>query len=247
MIVTPRDGRTPADAAQPAARARLPRGRGLRPVGPEWPRKSLLRGGDDLFRSIYTRSGIASHEVLAVTSAVDGEGKSTVALGLAVTVAQDFPDLRVVLVEADIGRPVLANDFQLAPAVGLVTFLTGDADIEAIYRPTFLPNLRIVPAGISTSSGPRHLRSNRMAALIDRLRDDSDLVILDLPAVLSNSDSLLLTDFADGVVVVTRAGATSGGLVSEAIELLDPAKLRGVVLNGADSAVPRWVRRLAGI
>ncbi len=247
MIGTPRGGGPGGGATHRLVRSPLHREGGSRRAAAEGPRASLLRGGDDLFRSIYTRSGIAAHEVLAVTSAVEGEGKSTIALGLAVTIAQDFPDLRVILVETDVSRPVLASDFEAAPAAGLVNYLAGEVQLESTYRATFLASLRIVPAGTSSSNGARLLRSSRMAAAIDKLRDENDLVVLDLPAVLSNSDSLLLTDFADGVIFVTQAGETTTAVVNEALELLDPAKLRGVVLNRVASAVPRWFRTLVGI
>ncbi len=247
MITTPGGGGQVGDTSKRLTRSPLHGERRGRHVGTDTQRKSLLRGSDDLFRSVYTRSGIAAREVIAVTSAVEEEGKSTIALGLAVTVAQDFPDLRVVLVETDVSRPVLASDFDAAPVGGLVNYLAGEVELESTIRATFLPNLRIVPAGMPGSNGARLLRSSRMAAAIEGLRDDSDLVILDLPAVLLNSDSLLVTDIADGVLFVARAGDTTAALVKEALELLDPAKLRGVVLNASISAVPGWVRRLVGV
>ena len=68
-------------------------------------------GADEVFRGIYTRAGIGfAREALAITSAIAGEGKTTVGVGLGVAVAQDFPELRVLLVETDIQRPALAAD-----------------------------------------------------------------------------------------------------------------------------------------
>ena len=213
----------------------------------EHPRKWLVRGGEDVFRSIYTRSGAAAGEVLAVTSAIEGEGKTTIALGLAVTIAQDFPELRVVLVETNVGAPVLAADFDVPPAPGLVEFLSGECGLEAAQRATLLPNLSLVPVGTSTTNGSRLLRSSRMGLLADGLRAGSDLVIIDLPGILASSDALLLTDVSDGIVFVVRAGSTPDAIVSEGLDLVDQARVRGVVLNGATSSIPRWTRRLAGI
>src|SRR5947207_14143009 len=79
-------------------------------------REWLFAGADELFRNLYTRAGIGfTSEVLAVSSAIAREGKTTVSLGLAVTVAQDYPERRVCLVETDFQRPTLAADFGVDP------------------------------------------------------------------------------------------------------------------------------------
>src|SRR4051794_19207409 len=76
------------------------------------PREWTFVGADEVFRTIYTRAGAGfGREVIAVCSAIDGEGKTTMAVGLAIAVAQDFPGRRVLLVETDLQRPVLADDF----------------------------------------------------------------------------------------------------------------------------------------
>src|SRR5690349_9406791 len=82
---------------------------------------------EELFRGISTRAatGFAA-EVVAVCSAIAGEGKTTVGIGLAVAIAQDFPDRRVLLVETDLERPVLADDFGTEPSPGLVDCLVDD-------------------------------------------------------------------------------------------------------------------------
>jgi Mrp family chromosome partitioning ATPase len=85
-----------------------------------------------------------------------------------------------------------------------------------------------------------------MAAFIDALRQTYDLVILDAPALLVNSDSVMLSDLADGTIVVVRAGVTPAPAIAKALEQIDEAKVRGVVLNGSHSAVPGWLRRLCG-
>jgi Mrp family chromosome partitioning ATPase len=79
------------------------------------------------------------------------------------------------------------------------------------------------------------------------MRQSYDLVVLDLPAILVNSDAVLLTDLADGIICVVRAGVTPTNLVSKALAQLDNEKLRGVVLNGASSSVPAWLRRMCGM
>jgi|SRR5579864_5144393 len=208
----------------------------------------LFPGADELFRGIYTRAGMGfSSEVVAICSAIAGEGKTTVALGMAVTIAQDFPDRRVVLVETDIQRGVLAEDFDLLASPGLVDCVVSRESIQTAIQPTFLENLHIVPVG---GTGPdvvgRPLRSSRMAEILEDLRQGYELVILDLPPILANSDAVLLTDLADSAICVVRSGVTPMSMVSKAVEQIESAKLRGVVLNGSQSTLPGWLLRLVG-
>ena len=210
-------------------------------------RKPLLPESEELFRGIYTRAGLTAPGVVAVTSAIAGEGKTTVALGLAVMVAQDFPERRVLLAEADLRQPVLATDFDVEPSPGLAEALEGIYPVGIGYRETFLPNLRLLPAGERTPNPSRLLRSSRFGAVLAATRRHHDLVIIDAPAILVSSDALLVTDQADGVLMVVRSGVTPTPVVNRAIELVDCERLRGVILNGARSSVPNWVRRIFGI
>ena len=73
-----------------------------------------------------------------------------------------------------------------------------------------------------------------------------DQLSTDAPALLVNSDSVMLSDLADGTIMVVRAGVTPAPAVAKALEQIDDAKLRGVVINGAQSALPGWLRRLCG-
>ena len=205
--------------------------------------------GDELFRGIYTRAaiGFGPAEVVAVSSAISGEGKTTVGIGLAVTLAQDFPERRVLLVETDLQKPVLAEDFQVEASPGLLDCLVFGEPLQGACRPTFLENLHIVPAGSAAGYSGRPLRSNQMASVVEAMRQSYDVVILDLPALLTSSDAVLLTDLADGVICVLRAGVTPMALFNRALEQIEDAKLRGVVLNGTDTTVPGWLRRLVGM
>jgi capsular exopolysaccharide synthesis family protein len=203
---------------------------------------------DELFRSIYTRAGAGfASEVLAVCSAVTGEGKTTVAVGLGVTIAQDFPDRRVLLVETDLQRPVLADDFETESSPGLMECLVDRTPLQVACRPTSIPNLHLVPVGGVTNLAGRPLRSSQMGAIVDAMRQTYDVIILDLPAILANSDAVLLTDLADGVICVVRAGVTPASMVTRALDQIDESKVRGLVLNSSTSTIPGWLRRLLGV
>src|SRR5215813_11140466 len=217
-------------------------------AGPEQQREWLFAGADELFRNLYTRAGIGfTSEVLAVSSAIAGEGKTTVSLGLAVTVAQDYPERRVCLVETDIQHPTMANDFGVDPTPGLVDCILGDEPLELAFRSSFLDNLHLLPIGGPAPGPGRALRSSRMAAIVETLRQSYDLVVVDAPSILVNSDAVMLMDLADGAVLVVRSGLTPQPMVTKAIEQIDETKLRGIVLNGSHSAIPGWLRRLCGM
>jgi capsular exopolysaccharide synthesis family protein len=237
MVLTPTQPDAPAqpDAADAAASSRSPGGERALQTTLEPPdvRPWLVPGADEIFRGIYTRAGTGSSETLAICSALGGEGKSTIALGLAVTIAQDFPRRRVLLVETDLQHPTLARDFELDPEPGLIECLLDDEPLQQAYRPTTLENLHLLPAGGPRVNPGRVLRSDRMVSAVESMSQTHDTVILDVPAMLANSDSLLLTDLADGVIFVVRAGVTPLPLVSKAIGQLAEGKLRGAVLNGA--------------
>jgi capsular exopolysaccharide synthesis family protein len=220
---------------------------GIQPIG-DAPGEWLFPGADEIFRGIYTRAGCGfRQEVLAVTSAITGEGKTTVSVGIAVTLAQDFPEQRVLLVETDDERPVFADDFGLESTPGLFDCLMSGEPLQVACRPTFLENLHIVPIGDPRLASGRPLRSSRMAAIVDAMRQNYDTVILDLPPIMVNSDSALLTDLADGTICVVRSGVTPLAMVNKALEQLEYNKVRGVVLNGTRSAIPGWLQRLMGL
>lgn len=207
----------------------------------------ILSGADELFRGIYTRAALGEAEVVAVCSAIAGEGKTTISLGLGITIAQDYPERRVLVVETDFRRPVFAADFGLEPVPGLADCLETGQPLALAYRRTRLDNLFLVPAGRSSAHASRLLRSSCMARGVDVMRQSYDLVILDVPPVLATSDALLICDLADAVILVVRSGVTPAPLVKQAVDQLDAQKLRGVVLNGARSAVPRWLRQFYGL
>jgi polysaccharide biosynthesis transport protein len=221
-----------------------PRGGG-QPFGSQ--RKPIFPEAEELFRGIYTRAGLTAPGIIAVTSAIGGEGKTTVALGLAVMVAQDFPERRVLLAEADLRQPVLASDFDVESSPGLTEALEGIYPVGLGYRETFLPNLHLLPAGEATENPSRLLRSSRFPSTLAAMQRNHDLVILDAPALLVSSDAAMVTDQADGVIMVIRSGVTPAPIVNRALELVAEDRLRGMVLNGAQSAVPGWLRRIFGL
>ncbi len=206
----------------------------------------------ELFRRVFVSLDLprdANPTIIGVTSAISGEGRTTVALGLAGTLAADL-DVPVTLVEADLERPVLTSYFGLDPAPGLCDVLRGTCRFDAVARTvgacrldaaarTIAEGLAVVPAGVAGADSARLLRQLREH---DPLRGEHGLrglVVLDLPPILNHSFSVLAAGSADAVVLVVRAGVTPAQVAREAIARLE-RRPQGVVFNGERSALPAW-------
>ncbi len=208
-----------------------------------WP----IPGAEELFRSLYTGLETGHGTSLAVCSSITGEGKTTLSLGVAVAIAQDLPDRRVVVVETDLWRAVLAKDFGLPAGPGLVDVLLDRQTVASTLRPTSLDNLSLLVAGSQAASPQRLLRSARMPEIMDTLRRTHDVVIVDTPAVLAHSEVALLTRMVEEVIFVVRTGVTPARDIGTALARLQGANVRGIIVNDARSSVPVAIRRLVGI
>jgi len=196
----------------------------------------------------WTQAAAGAGRTLAVASAREGEGRSSIARAIAVSMAEDHAS-QVLLIECDLVHPSLAKDFDLdgsgTGGQGLVEVLTGTAWAEEVVRRTGLPNLWLLPAGGPHDNPSRVLRSAAFTAFLDEVRKHFAFVVLDLPAVEQSSDAAVLAQLTDGTIFVVRAGATDQRAVERSLQLLGNARLHGVVLNRRRSAVPGFVRRIA--
>ncbi|MDE2902211.1 MAG: polysaccharide biosynthesis tyrosine autokinase [Chloroflexota bacterium] len=175
---------------------------------------------------------------LLVTSAGQGEGKSTTAANLAVVFGQT--ERRVVLVDADLRRPCLHQRLGLRNTRGLTSLLVNhEEDASTALRRTAFHNVSLVPAGQSPANAAELLASTRMRNVLDELADLADIVIVDSPPVLGVSDPVVLAAAGGAVLLVARAGATRPGPLLRAREALlkTGAVLLGAVVNAARARV----------
>lgn len=176
-------------------------------------------------------------KILAMTSSLAGEGKTTVALGLAITLARDYLE-ETILIDGDIRNPEVSTRMGLQDERGLINVLAGECTLdEALYQHTH-PNLRILSAG-TVEHGGRGLTATRvgMQELLADLRRRGVIVILDAPPILPMADMNLFSEVVDGIVLVVRAEQTPQGVVAEALRFLSGGSIEGVVLN--DLVTPR--------
>ena len=182
--------------------------------------------------------------VLGVTSAVLGEGKTTVALHLAMTIARDTFK-RVCLIDMSLGKGDLAARLGVpARGEGVVPVLEDSNNVVPTLQLAGCDNLVIIPAGKVPTNAARLARSPRVAQLVISARLAFDVVIVDMPAVASDN-ALPLTRHMDGLLVVTRAGATPRDVVVQALDALGRDKVIGVALNRVKAAGPSWLRKRA--
>jgi capsular exopolysaccharide synthesis family protein len=170
--------------------------------------------------------------VVQITSPSPGEGKTMVAVNLAVAFAQAGD--RVVLVGGDLRRPRMEEVVDVALTPGLTAVLIGDVTLpQAIQSVPSVPNLSVLPAGHPPPNPSELLSGERARRLIDVLGQTYDVVVIDCPPVLPVTDSLVLARMADTTLLVTSANKTSKRSLTRAVELLRQvdAPLVGTVLN----------------
>jgi capsular exopolysaccharide synthesis family protein len=184
----------------------------------------------------------ASLTVVAVTSPGAGDGKTTTAINLAGALAQD-PAARILLVDADLRAPALPQRLGLDAfhARGLVdAILNPRLGLDDIVQRVAPFNLSVVPAGRRPGVPYELLASPRFGELLDAARRAFDYVILDSPPLVLFPDCRLLGQWVDGSLLVVAAHRTPRRMVEEALALIDPAKLVGLVFNADDRALSSY-------
>lgn len=173
------------------------------------------------------------HSLLVVAPAPDAEA-SEVAANLAVVSAQ--AEKRVILIDCDLRRPSLHAQFGLPNEGGLVAALAAEAGAPLPLQATDQAGLWLLCAGPRPANPAEILDSQRMRALIHRLRDEADLLVFSAPPVTAVTDAAVLAPQMDGTLLVLAAGHSRRDHTSRARELLDKvgAQVLGVVLTGVE-------------
>jgi capsular exopolysaccharide synthesis family protein len=180
------------------------------------------------------RRGVA--QVIAVSSAAAGDGKTVTAINLAGALARGC-EARVLLIDADLRRPSVGHTLGLLdPHVrGLADAVVDETlDFTAVARRVEPFTLWAVPAGDPRAHIHRILRSPRLEQLLREARQHYDYIVIDTPPLLPVFDSALLSQIVDGMLVVVAANQTPRKLLGEALNLVDPAKVMGIVFNRDD-------------
>jgi exopolysaccharide/PEP-CTERM locus tyrosine autokinase len=171
--------------------------------------------------------------LILVTSAVPGEGKSYTAVNLALSIAQEM-DTTVLLVDCDVAKQGVSRILGLENVSGLVDVLErDDLNIADVLLQTDIPNFRVVSAGKQHEYVAELLSSNRMSDLVNEIatRYSDRIIVIDGPPLLPTPQTQILAGLVGQVVFVIEAGKTPQSLVEEALEMLPEEQAVGLVLN----------------
>nr|WP_191297031.1 CpsD/CapB family tyrosine-protein kinase [Paenibacillus sp. PL91] len=170
-------------------------------------------------------------QVLMVSSAGPGEGKSTTITNLAVTFAQS--EKKVVLIDADLRKPTAHHTFSISNRLGLSTVISQQCSLEEVIQVSDIPNLDVITSGAIPPNPAEMMNSKRMTAVIDRLREMYDIILIDTPPLLAVTDAQIVATKSDGVILVVDQGRVKREIAGKAVKNLESvnARILGVVLN----------------
>lgn len=173
-------------------------------------------------------------QVILVTSAAPGEGKSLVSANLAITMAQ--AGSRVILLDCDMRRPRQNHIFDMNRDKGLSSLMVGEIEQDECITHSSIDNLDLISSGHVPPNPSELLGSKKMVSFIKSLRERYTRVIIDTPPVTAVTDAAILSQQADGILLVIRSGVTHKRLVENGVINLKAVNARflGAVLNGID-------------
>ena len=186
--------------------------------------------------------GHASVRSLGFTSAISGEGKSFLAR-LAANVMAEDDSIPVTLLECDWENPTLSTTFNLPSGPGLADWLSESSSLSEI-RHQVNSNLTVIPAGNSKNNAIGLLRAFQQHGVHDVLTRPNEVLIVDLPSIITTPYGQLAASLLDSLILVVRMGITPENFISEANSMLKDLPVEGVVFNQVKSQVPRWLRQV---
>jgi len=191
--------------------------------------------------SVFVR-GSASVRSLGFTSSICGEGKSFLALMAAGVLANDSSS-PVTLLEFNWEHPCFHEYLEIPSTPGLAEWLRGECSDSAI-RHRIDHNLTIVPAGNGRQEAVKLLQRIRQKGLLEMFAPSNELLIVDLPAILTSAYGSLAASLLESLIIVVRAGATTNRMVTETCAELQALPIQGVILNQVESRIPLWIQQL---
>jgi len=199
----------------------------------------------DRCRQAYLRIANDSRDgsrQIGVTSALYGEGKTSVAIGLATAIAADTLE-PTLLLECDLERASLDRRLGFKRSPGLSEWLDGESRLR-VLRAAPLPNLYVIPAGSPPVDPARVFYQLSESRLMAELQPRFTNIVIDLPPVLDIAYGSLASKLAERIVLVARYGVTMVDDLEKVSFLLGPERLSGIILNGTSYRTPDWLRRL---
>ncbi|MDO9080167.1 MAG: polysaccharide biosynthesis tyrosine autokinase [Desulfuromonadales bacterium] len=205
------------------------------------PKSAIAEAFRTLRTSLHFSAINREKQILIVTSTFPGEGKSTIAANLAITLSQT--GARVLVIDGDLRRPSLHSKFKHSKIPGLSELLAGDVASASVLHDTGIANLSLMTAGTIPPNPAELLGSEKMADLLTALRAQYDHIIIDAPPVLAVTDAPLLTNRCDLVLVVLETERVPVKAAQRMVEMLAnvQAPVGGIVINDkSNSSMERY-------
>jgi len=197
--------------------------------------KSIL---SEAYRNIRTSILLSFSErppkKIAFSSPNPAEGKTTTVINTAIALAQT--GARVLIIDSDMRKPRVHTIFGEENGMGLSNFLSGNTELKSTIRRSDVPNLFYIPSGPIPPNPSELLGSNLFKSTIQFLGEKFDHIVLDSPPVLGFADSIILSTFVDGIVLVVQGGKTPRETLQRTKDILYQvnARILGVVINRVD-------------
>ncbi|QDL08689.1 chain-length determining protein [Brasilonema octagenarum UFV-E1] len=188
---------------------------------------------DMAYQNIHISKSCVRHKSVMVTSAMSGEGKSTLALGLAVSAARMHQ--RVLLIDANLRQPNLHKILGLTNDWGLSLLLVEERNSEVLeYIQPIHPSIDVLTAGPTLEDTVKLLSSARMKELLEFFEQTYDLVLIDTSPILGTVDATILASLCNQIVMVGRMGQVTCNKLIQATEILSNLNLIGIIANGTN-------------
>jgi capsular exopolysaccharide synthesis family protein len=181
----------------------------------------------------HLRQNRALKKIL-ITSTIPQEGKSTIAANLACTLARR-KNQKTLLLEGDLRRPNIVNQFGIGKLPGLCEWLSGKTDSVNICKLEGL-ELWILPAGAAPENPLELMQSGKLSLLMEQLEAWFDWIVIDSPPVLPLADTSIWSRLSDGILLVTRKGITEKQQLQRGLEAIEKSKILGALVNSSTTA-----------
>ncbi|PIE73888.1 MAG: tyrosine protein kinase [Deltaproteobacteria bacterium] len=194
--------------------------------------KEAVAGMEVLRSHLLNHTRTNGWRTVMITSAQPGEGKTLTAINLALTMAREYQQT-VVLVDADLRKPSVAQYLGIGPQPGLADYFLGDTPLQDIMLWPGVEKLTMIAGDKAVPNAAEIMGSPKMKELVLELKDryQDRYALFDLPPLLALADPISFIDHVDCVLLVVEAGQTSSRDIKKAQSLIPDDKLLGLVLN----------------